>query len=240
MNQKILRSVLRDSGMKIVMANNGQEALEEVDRNRDLDLVLMDTNMPVMDGYEATQIIRKKYDKKQLPIVAISAIGFNNDISKMETAGANTFLHKPFQLGELYSAFSMYATQSQSKIKNISHKLSKYEGNVDILNIEKGIRYSNSAIFYKELLQEVLVNLKELNDLVAQWILKRDDIKTKEFISHTLRLAETIGATSFIKILKEMDQLFILKQENRLSEYLPFYQKEWKKLRKEIEKYLKI
>lgn len=240
MNQKILKSVLRDSGMNIVMANNGQEALDEIDSNRDLDLVLMDTNMPVMDGYEATKIIRKKYDRKELPIVAISAIGFNNDLAKMESAGANSFLHKPFQLGELYSAFSMYATQSQNKIKNINHKLSKYEGNVDILNVEKGIRYSNSAIFYKELLQEVLVNLKEINDLVSEWILKRDDMKTKEFISHTLRLAETIGATSFIKILKEMNQLFVYKVEYRLSEYLPLYQKEWNKLSKEIEEYLKI
>jgi len=239
MNQKLLKGVLRNSGMKVIIVNNGQEALDEIEKNGDFNLVLMDTNMPVMDGYEATEKIRKKYDREQLPIVAISAVGFKNDISKMESAGANTFLHKPFQLGELYSAFSKYATQSKSKVNKIDLKDPKYKGNVDILNIEKGIKYSSSAVFYKELLQEVLTNLNEIDDQFIKWIHKRKDKKSKEFISHALKLAETIGASSFEKILKEMYQLFVYKEENRLSEYLPIYTKEWHKLSKEIEGYLK-
>ena len=239
MNQKILRGVLRNSGIAITMVNNGQEALDEIQKNSDLDLIFMDTNMPVMDGYEATKKIRETFDKRQLPIVAISAIGFKNDIVKMKKAGANTFLHKPFQLGELFSAFSMFEAQSKGKIKNIDHKLTKYKANVEILDIDKGIKQANSAVFYKELLEEVLANLTELDSSVVKWINKRKDVKTYEFISHALKLSETIGATAFVKILKEMNLLFIHKEEKRLQEYLPLYTKEWNRLKSEIETYLK-
>ncbi len=239
MNQKILRGVLNDSGMKIIIVNNGKEALEEVKKNKEIDLVFMDTNMPTMDGYEATKKIREIYDEDHLPIVAISSVGFQNELDKMASAGANAFLHKPFKLGELYSAFSMYATEKQSKIKNINCKLTKYEGDKNILDIQKGISSSHTAIFYKEILQEVLVNMKDSSSEVETWISNREDQKIKLFVSDTLRLAETIGATSFVKTLKEINQLFDYKEESRLSEYLHLYKREWKKLQAEIEEYLK-
>jgi CheY-like chemotaxis protein len=238
-NQKILKGVLGDSGMKIIMANNGQEALDEVKKNKELDLVFMDTNMPTMDGYEATKKIREIYDEKQLPIVAISGVGFQNDLSKMASVGANAYLHKPFQIGELYSAFAMYATEEKSKIKNVNCKLSKYKGNKQILDIQKGISYSHTAIFYKEILHEVLVTLKDSDILMDKWSIQREDDKTKVFISDTVRLAEIIGATSFLKILTEINQLFVFKEGHRLKEYTSLYKKEWDILNKEIEEYLK-
>lgn len=238
-NQKILKGVLSDSGMKVIIANNGQEALNEVKKNKELDLIFMDTNMPTMDGYEATKKIREIYDKKKLPIVAISSAGLQNDLDKMASMGANAYLHKPFKTGELYSAFAMYATQKQSKIKNVSCKLSKYEGNKQILDIQKGIHSSHTAIFYKETLREVLANLKDSDVLVEKLIMQREDHKIKALISDTLRLAENIGARSFIKILTETNQLFVYKQEFRLQEYIPLYKKEWDRLKKEIEEYLK-
>ena len=238
-NQKILRGVLSDSGMKIIVVNNGQEALNEVKNNKELDLVFMDTNMPTMDGYEATKKIREIYDEKQLPIVAISGVEFQNELDKMASVGANAYLHKPFRVGVLYSAFAMYATEEKSKIKNVNCKLSRYEGNKQILDIQKGISYAHSAIFYKELLKEVLVNLKNSNTLVEEWIIQREDHKLKEFTSDTLRLAETIGAKSFVKTLTEINQLFVYKDQMKLLEYIPLYKNEWNKLKKEIEEYLK-
>ncbi len=239
MNQKILRGVLGNSGMKIIMVKNGQEALDEVIKNKELDLVLMDINMPTMDGYEATKEIRKIYDEKQLPIVAISGVEVQNDLEKIENMGANAYIHKPFQIGELYSAFSMYATAEKSKIKNINHKLSKYEGDKKILDVQKGIFYSHTAIFYKEILHDVLIKLENSNMLVEKWAIQRKEYKIRAFISDTLGLAETIGAKSFIKALTEINQLFIDKEESRIQEYIPLYKKEWNKLKKEIEEYLK-
>jgi len=119
--------------MNVIMVNNGLEALEEIKKNKEIDLVFMDTHMPQMDGFEATKIIRETYDQKQLPIIAICAEGSQNDLDKMSSAGANSYLYKPFQIGELYSAFSIYATAQQSKVKNVDCKLTKYEENDKIL-----------------------------------------------------------------------------------------------------------
>ncbi len=239
MNQKILKGVLGNSGMKIIMVKNGQEALDEVRRNKELDLVFMDINMPTMDGYEATKEIREIYDEKQLPIVAISGSESQNDLDRIESVGANTYIHKPYQLGELYSAFAMYATEEKSKIKNINYKLSKYEGDKQVLDIQKGISHSHTAVFYRETLKDVLLKLKDSNILVEKYSTQHEVDKIKVFISDTLGLAEKIGAKSFVKVLTEIDQLFVYKEENRIQEYTHMYKKEWDKLKKEIEEYLK-
>ncbi len=150
-NQKILKGVLKKSGMKITVVNNGKEAIAEVKNNADLDLIFMDTSMPIMDGYEATKEIRKIHSKRSLPIIAISSAGFQNELDEMSESGANAYLHKPFQVGELYTAFVTYTKNNNIKIKNINNKLTKYVGNNDILNIEQGISVYNSAIFLQRI-----------------------------------------------------------------------------------------
>jgi CheY-like chemotaxis protein len=222
------------------MLNNGQEAVKEIEQNKNYDMILMDINMPVMDGVDATKIIRKQYDKEQLPIIAISAVGFEDDILKMQNVGANGYLHKPFQLGELYSAFLMFGINSKNKMDTETLQIPNHTIDSNILNINKGVEQLNSDEKYKEFLQEVLLNLKEIEASVEKWITKRKYKKTKEFISYALKLAEAIGASSFEKILKEMEQLFIDQEEGRITEYVSLYNKEWQRLREEIERYLKI
>jgi two-component system sensor histidine kinase/response regulator len=239
MNQKILLSVLKPSGIQITMVDNGEEALHEVMHNKELDMVFVDTSMPKMDGYEAIQKIRLKYGHQELPIIAIGSKGYEHEIDKMLDVGANTFLQKPFHLGTLYSAFSMYATPKQRKVKNINEKLSKYIANNHILNIQKGIAFSNSAIYYKELLREVVLSLHDSNTIVSKYMLQRDHKRMKEFLSHTLGVADNIGATSFAKLLTEMSQIYAYKEEYRIAEYSSLYKKEWNLLHKEIEEYLK-
>ena len=73
-------------------AKNGQEAVEMVDKN-DYDIVLMDIKMPIMDGMEATRLIREKYP--DLPIVALTANAFDSDRTMAMEAGCNDFLSKP-------------------------------------------------------------------------------------------------------------------------------------------------
>ena len=80
------------------MAKDGIEAVQFYQRH-EIDLVLMDIQMPLMDGYEATQIIRKvekdHHKKDEVPIIAISAYVMHDEIEKCFTAGANSTLLKP-------------------------------------------------------------------------------------------------------------------------------------------------
>jgi CheY-like chemotaxis protein len=237
MNQKILKGVFAPSGMSISIANNGLEALEEVKKNSELDLIFMDTNMPVMDGYEATKQIRKFRSEKMLPIIAIESIGFTRNTHEID--GINAFLHKPFKIGQLYTALMAYTSQKQSTVKHVMHKLSKYEHNNVVLDIQKGISHANTAIFYKEVLSETSMTLKHSDNVIESHIMKAEYKELKSFMLDTIRLSEIIGATGLRKILIEMMQTFDYKQKNKLQDYISLYKKELTLLKSEISEYLK-
>ena len=237
MNQKILQGVFSRSGMIISMASNGLEAIEEVEKTSELDLIFMDTNMPVMDGYEAIRKIRELRSMKMLPIIAMESASFNANIK--DTKGINAFLHKPFKIGQLYSALVKYTHPNNSTVKHVFNKLKKYEMNKEVLNIEVGISQANTAIFYKEVLKEVSITLTQSDEVLEGLILKGDHKGLKSFLLDSIRLSEIIGATGLRKILIEIIQTFDYKQESMLHEYIPLYTKGLKILMDEIKEYLK-
>jgi two-component system, sensor histidine kinase and response regulator len=98
-NQKLMSILLQQMGCAYKIANNGKEAVDMV-KQQTFDLVLMDLQMPVMDGYEATRIIRKDL-KMNLPIVALTAHVFHEESEKCMAGGMNDFLTKPVALKAL-------------------------------------------------------------------------------------------------------------------------------------------
>jgi len=99
--QHVLRAVLEKLNHEVIIANNGQLAIEQIE-SRDFDLVLMDIRMPIMDGIEATQIIRAMDgEKSKLPIIALTADIIAGNINDYFNAGINDICKKPFVLSEL-------------------------------------------------------------------------------------------------------------------------------------------
>jgi CheY-like chemotaxis protein len=90
-----LSTVLHDQGMHMVSANNGREAIRLVKEHPDIDIVLMDIMMPEMDGITTMQEIRKLPEKKDLPIIAVTAKAMKGDREKCIRAGAWDYLSKP-------------------------------------------------------------------------------------------------------------------------------------------------
>ncbi len=101
-NQSVAKAMLKKLGLNWELANNGAEALEQV-RESDFDAVLMDCQMPVMDGYQATRMIRQLPDNRgaRLPIIALTANTMQGDEQKCMDAGMNAFLAKPYTLATL-------------------------------------------------------------------------------------------------------------------------------------------
>src|SRR2546430_1514460 len=103
-----LSSALERRGMRVLTATTGNEAIELIDSNRDIAIVLMDIMMPGMDGFETMQIIRKNPDLRRLPIIALTAKAMKGDREKCLESGASDYLAKPVNTEQLLSALRMW------------------------------------------------------------------------------------------------------------------------------------
>lgn len=103
-----LSSILEDKGAQVSVAKNGKECLTYLDKNPDIDLILMDIMMPEMDGYEASTKIREQDRFKDLPIIAITAKAMKGDKAKCIEAGASDYLAKPVNMDRLFSLLRVW------------------------------------------------------------------------------------------------------------------------------------
>ena len=102
-NQEIARDILQGAGMRVLLADNGQEAVDKVTAAGDsIDLVLMDMHMPILGGIEATRMIRKDIRFSTLPIIALTANALEGDREVCEQAGMNDYISKPIDVRQLF------------------------------------------------------------------------------------------------------------------------------------------
>jgi two-component system cell cycle response regulator DivK len=99
-NRQILRDLLGSAGYELTEAENGEDAIAAVAKGRP-DLILMDIQLPVMDGYEATRRIRTNPDLKSVPIIAVTSYALTGDEDKALAAGCNGYVSKPYSPREL-------------------------------------------------------------------------------------------------------------------------------------------
>jgi CheY-like chemotaxis protein len=106
-NQKVASRLLQKAGHTVIIAINGKEAIDHVAASA-FDLVLMDVQMPEMDGLEATQIIRSQEDpaRPRLPIIALTAHAMVGDRERCLAAGMDGYVTKPVQMQSLYEAMA--------------------------------------------------------------------------------------------------------------------------------------
>ena len=106
-NQEIAREILERAGALVTIAGNGQEAVQEVlQAEHPYDLVLMDLQMPVMDGLQAATLIRERYSAAALPIVAMTASALAGERERSLGAGMNDHIAKPIDLDELFQVLN--------------------------------------------------------------------------------------------------------------------------------------
>jgi two-component system cell cycle response regulator DivK len=106
-NMQILRDVLVSADFEISEAQNGEEALAAVAKQRP-DLILMDIQLPIMDGYEATRRIKADSATRSIPIIAITSYALGSDEERARAAGCDDFVPKPYSPRELLAKIRRY------------------------------------------------------------------------------------------------------------------------------------
>ncbi len=115
-NQQVAKEILEGAGLNVALANDGQEAVNAVKEN-EYDAVLMDIQMPVMDGYTATREIRKDERFKELPIIAMTAHAMAGDEDKSLEAGMNGHVAKPIDPDQLFSTLQKWVKPSEERVQ---------------------------------------------------------------------------------------------------------------------------
>lgn len=100
-NQKLIEHVLQNVGVKVDMASHGKEAMVFLEKDLKYDLIILDLQMPIMDGYETAIYIRDKL-KMTVPIIAMTATALKGDQEKCKQVGINDFMLKPFEFSDFY------------------------------------------------------------------------------------------------------------------------------------------
>jgi two-component system cell cycle response regulator DivK len=113
-NRQILRDLLGSTGYELVEAEDGAQAVEAVSKQRP-DLILMDIQLPNMDGYEATRRIRANPDNKSIPIIAVTSYALTGDDAKALAAGCDAYVAKPFSPRQLLAKIREYLPAEVAK-----------------------------------------------------------------------------------------------------------------------------
>ena len=197
-NQEIILGLLENSGIIIDVANNGQEALDKFENDK-YELILMDIHMPIMNGYEATLLIREK--DKDVPIIALTANAMREDVEKTLSVGMNEHLNKPINVDKFFETLLKYVTK-----KVDSYEASENDEEItlpDFKHIDTEVGLDNLAgnrALYVEI-------LKDFYAMYSSFEMNRDDKKEYNMQVHTLKgLSASIGATSLTGMVKRVDE----------------------------------
>ena len=155
-NQEIVLGLLEKSNATLDIASNGQEAVEIFSKN-DYSLILMDIQMPIMDGYEATKLIRLK--DKEIPIIALTANAMKEDIEKTKKAEMQMHINKPINVNELYETLLKYLPKKvlNPKIKNLNK-----EAFIKLKFAMKSKRPKHCILAFKEIEKLILSKEEQL------------------------------------------------------------------------------
>ncbi|WP_320044499.1 response regulator [uncultured Desulfobacter sp.] len=209
-NQQIALELLKPTGALVDVADNGCQAVRMANADA-YDLVLMDIQMPELNGLQATQEIRVTLDSKNLPIIAMTAHAMAGDREKSLAAGMQDHVTKPIDPDALYSALAQWIPE-----KKRNHPTKQEEGlkvhdnagrtNVDIpidlpgIDIDKGLRNVNdNQQFYRNLLFKFKRDYADAPQKIQKFI-DREDFPEARRLAHSVKgLAGSLGASALQK-----------------------------------------
>ena len=221
-NQKVAVEILKNMGLRVLIANNGDEALAMVKRDH-FDAILMDIQMPGMDGYETTIQIRQElsFDSAHLPIIAITANALDADRQKALDAGLNDYVSKPVDVVKLASVLLRWVHPLPKENNSTSIRgnqgsddadtfplLAKAElpATLDSIDMTAALTRLGDN---KELYKRLLLMFHAGHEHTAQAIraaLKSNDTELAHRLAHTLKgLAGTMGADELRAVAKDLE-----------------------------------
>jgi len=209
-NQQVAEGLLSRAGIDLEIVNNGKQAVGAV-KARTFDAVLMDMQMPVMDGLEATRRIRADSAYNALPIIAMTANAMATDRQACIDAGMNDHISKPIDPGILYNALARWITPPASDQSKPSAASEQQHDDIDFstlqgIDVEDGLhRLAGDQALYRQILcrfrDAQADSIQRMQAAVAA-----DDYKSAESVAHIVKgLAGNIGAKELMQQISTLE-----------------------------------
>ena len=213
-NQQVAYELLAQAGVHVVIANNGREAVDLVQTDS-FDGVLMDVQMPEMDGYEATRTLRKEVDHEKLPIIAMTANAMSGDREKCMESGMNDHVAKPVVPQDLYEALSRWVKGRSCKSSNKPKPFATSRGPgahaptppLKGVDTTTGLRnMGGNAELYSKVLRKFTRNQGGAGQSMQESLEAQDGLAI-ENCAHALKgVASTIGARNLAELAGRIEQ----------------------------------
>ncbi len=206
-NQQVAREILEGMGLEVEIAGNGREALDAV-QGREYDLVLMDIQMPEMDGYEATRRIRAESRLQQLPVIAMTAHAMSGERERCLEAGMNEHVPKPIDPVRLFATLSRWLKPSDKAPERMIDEVDvTLPENLPGIDLRWGLeRIGGNKRLFRKLLGDFATNHGHALELVSRRLAEGDlDSARREL--HTLKgVAGNIGALILQRETAQLEQ----------------------------------
>ncbi|MDR2187070.1 MAG: PAS domain S-box protein [Azonexus sp.] len=200
LNQEVAYTILSDEGFRVDIAHNGKEAIAMLDKKAAYDLVLMDMQMPVMDGLAATRALRRDRRFDRLPIIAMTANAMEADRKRCLEAGMNDYVAKPINPEELWAALRRWirhrADETPPKPPETKQSGSPLPiGPISGLNVEEGLnRVLGKHKLYLSILRKFADSQAEQLEQLQQ-AMESGHLAEAERFAHTIKsVCGNVGA----------------------------------------------
>ena len=231
-NRQVAVELLEKAGAKVIVAENGQRALELLESGQEIDLVLMDIQMPVMDGLTATRKIRllDRAGMNKLPILAMTANAMTGDREKSHESGMNGHIAKPIDPVLLYATIEKWlparepdenAVEVKSKVNfdESWEKLAPIAGVDMVAGID---RLGGNTALYAQLLQKLCVNYADTSDTVKK-LIESGEMEEARHIAHAVKgVASNLSATAMAESAARLEQVLLENQADSSEELQNF------------------
>ncbi len=218
LNQQVVTELLSDAGFQVDIANNGVEAIAAV-RSKTYELVLMDVQMPLMDGYEATRQIRADARFNALPIIAMTAHAMKGVREECLSVGMNDYLSKPIDPAQLYMLLSAWIKPEEHSQLILNERRGQRPKTVLLpqelsgFNLLLGLnRLNQNQLLYKQLILDFVQRYESVSAQLRALLAEQDYLQAETLIHGMKGILGSLAAERLFMICQHLEDEFRVRQ----------------------------
>ncbi|MFC1848634.1 response regulator [candidate division CSSED10-310 bacterium] len=222
-NQQVATEILKSADMIVSVAENGLAAIEALKEEK-FDVVLMDVQMPVMDGLEATRLIRENPSHVDLPIIAMTAQAMKGDREKCHNAGMNDYVTKPIDTVQLFTTLSRWVRSVTIRLKDSDGReeqksaADEFPDNLPGIDVKEGLkRLADNRTVYQKILRDFSTEYENEVNKIKE-LLQSKDWSNAQRRAHTLKgVSGNIAASDLFTASSELEEALIQRDEKLID-----------------------